>query len=136
MQAKSDISHAVRILPGQDLNITIRNYVNRLKIEAGWIITCVGSLTNYNIRFANQPSGTNDKGRFEIVSLTGTLSFNGNHIHICIADGTGKAIAGHLLDGCIVYTTAEIIITESGKYIFKRENDGSSPWKELQIKQI
>ncbi|MFY7900854.1 MAG: hypothetical protein ACOVNY_11770 [Chitinophagaceae bacterium] len=40
------------------------------------------------------------------------------------------------MDNCIVYTTAEIIIEESKKHIFKREKDGSTPWEELQIEII
>jgi uncharacterized protein len=104
------------------------------QIEAGWINTCVGSLTEYSIRFANQPNASKGKGHFEIVSLTGTLSVNGSHIHISIADSTGKTIGGHLMEGSIVYTTAEIVITSSNKMKFTREEDGTTPWKELQIK--
>jgi hypothetical protein len=131
-----DQSHALRLLPGQDLRAAIQNYVNKHKIKAGWIITCAGSLTDYNIRFANASEGTKGSGHFEIVSLSGTLSQNGSHIHISISDSTGKTIGGHLLEGCKIYTTAEIILHESSKYIFKRQKDGSTPWEELQISEI
>jgi len=98
------------------------------------MITCVGSLTHYNIRFANQQTGTSDKGYFEILSLCGTLSVSGAHLHISIADMEGKTIGGHLLDGCTIYTTAEIVIGESKDLIFTRENDDITQWKELQVK--
>ena len=45
----------------------------------------------------------------------------------------GQTIGGHLLEGCKVYTTVEVVIAATDKYVFKRENDGSTPWKELQI---
>jgi predicted DNA-binding protein with PD1-like motif len=136
MQNQSDQSYALRLLPGQDLRENIETYVNEHKIQAGWMVTCVGSLTDYNIRFANAKIGTRGSGQFEIVSLTGTLSDNGSHLHISISDATGKTIGGHLLEGCKIFTTAEIILTESSKYIFTRENDGSTPWEELQITEL
>lgn len=132
----STTEYAFRLKPGQDLKQEIQKLVNEKQIKAGWISTCVGSLSQYNIRFANRPEGTKDSGHFEIVSLTGVLSVNGSHIHISVSDSTGKTIGGHLMDDCKIYTTAEIVIGSSTDYIFKRENDGSTPWKELQVEEV
>lgn len=95
----------------------------------------MGSLTHYNIRFANQPEGNTGVGHFEIVSLVGTVSMNGSHLHLSISDSTGKTIGGHLMDGNIVYTTAELVIQEADDLTFIREKDGSTPWEELQVKK-
>lgn len=127
-------AHAIRLKPGQDLRKEIQQFVAEKKIEAGWISTCVGSLEVYNIRFANQPGGTTEKGYFEIVSLTGTVSINGSHLHISVSDSTGRTIGGHLLDSCQVYTTAELVIMEDTGLEFKREKDGTTPWEELQVR--
>ncbi len=132
---KETLSYAFRLKPGQDLRTEIEKFVKENNITAGWIGTCVGSLTNYNVRFANQPNGSIGSGHFEIVSLVGTLSTNGSHIHISISDSTGATIGGHLLQGCKVYTTAEIVIQSSVQFIFKREKDGSTPWEELQVEK-
>ena len=129
-------THAFRLKPGADLKKEIQSYVKTTNIQAGWIICGVGSLTDYNIRFANQPDGTIGSGHFEIVSLTGTVSVHGLHIHISISDSTGKTIGGHLLDGNFIYTTAEIIIQQSGDFVFNRDSDGSTLWQELQVKKI
>jgi uncharacterized protein len=129
-------AHAFRLKPGQDLKKEIQKLVAEQQIKAGWISTCAGSLTNYHIRFANQPEGNRDSGHFEIVSLTGTVSVNGSHLHIAVSDSTGKTIGGHLLDSNIVYTTAEIVILSSDDFIFKREKDGSTPWEELQVEKV
>ena len=75
-------------------------------------------------------------GYFEIVSLVGTISINGSHIHISICDSTGKTIGGHLMPGCKIYTTAEIVLQSTDKYEFTREKDGSTSWEELQIKDL
>jgi uncharacterized protein len=129
-------ANAFRLKPGQDLKQEIQKLVTEKQIKAGWINTGVGSLTNYNIRFANQPNGSTGGGHFEIVSLTGTVSINGSHIHISISDSTGKTIGGHLMDGCTVYTTAEIVIGSSNNFTFKREKDGTTPWEELQVEEV
>ena len=126
-------SYAIRLKPGQDLKESIQQLVVQKNIKAGWISTCAGSLTQYNIRFANQPDSSTDKGHFEIVSLTGTVSVNGSHLHIIISDSTGKTIGGHLMEGCKIYTTAEMVILTTDQYEFKREKDGTTPWDELQI---
>jgi predicted DNA-binding protein with PD1-like motif len=133
MQEKTTI-HAFRLKPGQDLKSALQQFVNYLNIPAGWVISCVGSLTEYNLRFANRRKGHAEKGFFEIISLCGTLSIHGCHLHMAIGDGNGRVIGGHLLEGCTIYTTAEIIIEESQYLIFTREKDGSTEWNELQIK--
>jgi predicted DNA-binding protein with PD1-like motif len=124
-----------RLNPGEDLRKSIEAFVKEKNIIAGWINTCVGSLTDYTIRFANQQEGNNGSGHFEIVSLTGTVSVNGSHLHISISDSTGKTIGGHLLDGCKIYTTAEIVIGSTTAYEFTRMKDGTTEWEELQVNE-
>lgn len=129
-------SYALRLKPGEDLKKSIAAFVQQKNIRAGWVATCAGSLTHYNIRFANMPGTSSDSGHFEIVGLSGTVSVNGNHLHIALSDSTGRTIGGHLADECIVYTTAEIVIQQSNKLIFTREKDGTTEWEELQVKEI
>jgi uncharacterized protein len=133
MKDKDNV-YAFRLKPGEDLKKGIEKMVLDHHISAGWIATCVGSLTHYNIRFANQPDSAAGEGHFEILSLAGTLSANGSHLHISISDSTGTTIGGHLMDGNIIYTTAEIVIAATNKYKFTREKDGTTPWEELQVK--
>lgn len=128
-------THAFRLKPGQDLKLSIDSLVKNAGIEAGWIAACVGSLTDYQVRFANQEKGYSDKGHFEILSLAGTVSVNGSHLHLSISDCTGKTMGGHLLEGCKVYTTAEIVIMQSHAHVFSREKDGTTPWAELQVRE-
>ncbi|MGC4103378.1 PPC domain-containing DNA-binding protein [Ferruginibacter sp.] len=129
-------NYAFRLKPGQDLKQAIQQLVTEKQVKAGWISTCVGSLTQYNIRFANQPEGSTGSGHFEIVSLTGTVSVDGSHLHISISDSTGKTIGGHLMEGCTIYTTAEIVLSASDAFVFKREKDGTTPWEELKVEEI
>ncbi len=105
------------------------------KIKAGCIVTCVGSLEQTNMRFANQPVGKIVKGHFEILSLVGTFSGNSVHLHLSTADSTGATIGGHLLDGNLVYTTAEIVIGELTNVEFDREIDSTYGYQELAVKR-
>lgn len=67
-------THAFRLKSGHDLKREIESYVKVNNIHAGWISCGIGSLTDYNIRFANQAEGSKGYGHFEIVSLAGTVS--------------------------------------------------------------
>ena len=127
--------YVFRLKPGEDLRKSIEAIVKEKNIESGWINTCVGSLTDYTIRFANQQEGSSGSGHFEIVSLTGTVSVNGSHLHIGISDSIGKTIGGHLLEGCKIYTTAEIVIGYTTAYEFIRKKDGTTDWEELQVNE-
>ena len=124
---------AVRLSPGTDLRVEIERLVTQYHIRAGWIVTCVGSLSNYSLRFANQETASEGTGHFEILSLVGTLSISGCHLHICISDHTGATTGGHLLEGCTIYTTAELIVGSDQQFIFEREIDKETGWKELKI---
>ncbi len=124
---------AIRLHPGQDLFLEIERFIVEQGIEAACILTCVGSLTTAKLRFANQKKSACLQGHFEIVSLTGVLSCNGSHLHISISDEQGKTFGAHLLEGCIVYTTAEIIIGTLPQYRFFRTHDAETGFPELDI---
>ena len=128
-------THAFRLKPGDDVKQEIDTLVAGKGIKAGYIATAVGSLTHYNIRFANRDNGDSATGHFEVVSLVGTVSVHGSHLHISVADGDGKMTGGHLLDGNKVYTTLEMVVVETKDLVFARENDGSTLWKELVIRK-
>ncbi len=127
------VVHAFRLLPGSDLRAGIQRYVDEHGIAAGFVGTAVGSLTDYTLRFADQQDGSRGSGRFEILALVGTVSQHGSHLHLTLGDGSGHVLGGHLLDGCKVYTTAEVVLVESTRHVFTRAQDGSTPWAELQV---
>jgi predicted DNA-binding protein with PD1-like motif len=123
-----------RLRPGQDLRQQIEAFVKAHNIRAGFILTAVGSLRSATIRLADQKDPTTFAGKWEIVSLVGTMGQDGVHLHISIADSTGKTVGGHLVDGCLVYTTVEIVVGEARGLTFAREQDGETGYKELKIR--
>jgi predicted DNA-binding protein with PD1-like motif len=127
---------ALRLTPQQDLKAELDAFARQQTIEAACILTCVGSLTRAVLRLANQPRGTTYDDRFEIVSLTGVLSRHGSHYHIAIADSTGRTYGGHLLEGCLIHTTAELVIGVLPHLSFRRELDPITGYRELAIEAI
>jgi predicted DNA-binding protein with PD1-like motif len=127
--------HAFRLLPDQDLKEESNKFVKLKNIKAGFILTCVGSLKTATLRLADENIIKTFEEKFEIVSLVGTLSTSGNHLHVSLADKNGKTIGGHLKTGCLIYTTAEIVIGETDKFKFKREFDEKTGFKELVIEK-
>jgi uncharacterized protein len=123
----------LRLKPNIDLKKSLKEFVHSHQIKAGIILTTVGSLKQAKIRFAACSKSTLLQEKFEIISLVGTLSIYGLHLHISVADRTGKTIGGHLDDGCLIYTTAEIAIGEIEESIFTRKIDEETGFKELFI---
>jgi predicted DNA-binding protein with PD1-like motif len=124
---------AFRLLPGADLKQSILDYCVAHKLNAACIVSCVGSLRCAKIRFADCNEGTDIERKLEIVSLVGTASQHGCHLHIAVSDGQGQVLGGHLMPGSLIYTTAEVVIGIIPDMIFRREIDASTGYKELKI---
>ena len=124
-----------RLKPGQDLKLALDEVVQQQHITAGTLLTCVGSLTDVSLRLANQDGPTTYKGHFEIVSLVGTLATAGSHVHLSVSDSTGRTLGGHLMAGCQVYTTAEIVVGILPDVVFSREPDPTFGYRELVVRK-
>ena len=91
------------------------------------------SLSEVSLRLANQPHPERFVGKHEIVSLSGTLSKNGTHLHMSVANSEGQIFGGHVVEGSIIYTTAEIVILEMSELVFEREFCPISGFNELLV---
>lgn len=126
---------AFRLRPGEDPVAALHAVLRRSGARAMAVVSCVGSLTRVDIRHANRPGATRYEGHFEITSLTGTVDPAGEHLHLTIADGEGRAFGGHLLPGAAVYTTAEIVVVLLDDLSFTRAPCALSGYDELVIHQ-
>jgi predicted DNA-binding protein with PD1-like motif len=120
----------IRLRPGDDL----KQSLDALVLDQGWpaaiVLTGIGSLSSAMIRFADRPEATRIEGPLEILSLAGTLSPDGSHLHMLVSDEDGGATGGHLKEGAIVRTTAEIILGVLPEWKFGREPDPSTGFLE------
>ncbi len=101
--------------------------------QAGCVISAVGSLSLAQLRLAGATQATVIHGELEIVSLSGTLSPDGSHLHIAVAGSSGIVIGGHLCAGSLVRTTAELVIGLLPEWSFCRELDPATGYAELRI---
>ena len=124
--------YVFRLTKGMDLKKEIEDFVMNNKIS-GVILSSVGSLSHLTIRLADGKSILNLDGEFEIVSVTGTLSPDGVHIHISVGDREGNVIGGHLKNGCIVHTTCEVVLGKVDPFQFRREMDEETGYQELVV---
>ena len=130
----STSTFSFRLRPRQDLKKELLFFCQQHRLHAATVLSSVGSLSKASLRLANGKDTKEFTGPFEILSLNGTLSLEGVHLHIAIGDSEGRVIGGHLMDGCEIYTTAEIILLENKDLIFERQQDGHTGYKELLIK--
>jgi predicted DNA-binding protein with PD1-like motif len=126
-------NYTFRLKPGHDLFDSIEAFAREKKIQAGCLLSGVGSLTHVTLRLANREFLTNYEGFFEIVSITGLVSIHGSHVHLSVSDGDGKTVGGHLVSGSKIYTTAEVVILAFDNVIYKREFAEESGYEELVV---
>jgi len=124
---------ACRFTPGEDLRDAIERLGEEHHVEAGCILSAVGSLTTATLRLAGAQTFAKFTGPFEIVSLSGTVSPSGAHLHLSMAGADGNAIGGHLVHGCVIHTTVEIVLADMTGVRFLRLPDAVTGFNELNI---
>ena len=124
----------LRLRPGEDLRAALEQWTCANAVAAACIVGAVGSLTAARLRFAGRDEATELSGPLELVALSGTLSRDGAHLHASVADADGRVTGGHVLPGCTVRTTAEIVIGVLADVAFSREYDPATGYRELVVK--
>lgn len=134
---KSISTWVFRLVPGDDLLQGIVRVCNENNIASAAIISAVGSLSQITIRTADGITVERYIDLMEITSLSGTLSQDGVHFHISCFNKEMKAIGGHVKEGCIIHTTAEIVLLNlDTEWKLIREPDSTTGYDELVCKPI
>jgi uncharacterized protein len=123
----------LRLQPGDDLRRALEAWMGEQQEQAGCVLSAVGSLSLAPLRLAGASETTEIRGALEILSLSGTLSPDGAHLHIAVADSSGSVIGGHLCAGSQVRTTAELVMGLLPEWGFCRELDPATGFAELRI---
>lgn len=126
---------ALRLHPGEDLRRALEAHARRPAAPAYALLTCCGSLDGARLRPAAAADALQLTGPLEILSLTGTLSASGVHLHVAVADGQAAVYGGHLLPGCPIRTTAEIVLLALTDVHFTRRRDPATDCRELMIRR-
>ncbi|RQR71327.1 DNA-binding protein [Burkholderia sp. Bp9012] len=126
--------HPLRLSPGDDLRASIEQALCRLDAHAAFVIQGIGSLTVAQLRFAGVDAPTELRGDLEILTLAGSVSPDGAHLHMSVSDANGRVSGGHVASGCVVRTTAEILLVLLPAHRFSREPDAGTGFNELVIR--
>ena len=130
------VEHVLRLSSGEDLLEAMSTYCEKYNIEAAYIGTCVGGLSQVSFRKGVTRHLLTLKGTFEVVSMEGTVSIGGNHIHASVSDQDFNVKGGHLMQGTIVQTTAEIVLIQLESFELHRSKDLLSGYKSLKVREI
>ncbi len=126
-------THVFRLRRGSDLLKALQEYARTRRIAAGTVVSGVGCVTRARVRDASGVTVRELNEPLEIVSLMGTLSAARTHLHIALAREDLTVLGGHLMEGCIVNTTAEVVLLEMDGVRFGAEWDGETGYDELAI---
>lgn len=124
---------AARLRPGADLYHAIYDFVLYNQVDAGIVASCIGSCERVAIRKAGESTAQTHNGPFELVTLAGTVSIKGCHLHAVFSCRKGRCIAGHLRPGTTILTTAELVIFELESLMFARVFDPQTESRELEV---
>ena len=126
-------THVFRLRRGSDLLKALQEDARTRRIAAGTVVSGVGCVTRARVRDASGVTVRELNEPLEIVSLMGTLSAARTHLHIALAREDLTVLGGHLMEGCIVNTTAEVVLLELDGVRFGAEWDGETGYDELAI---
>ncbi len=110
--------YALRLLPGQEVLSQLRAFAQQQQLHAAWIAGCTGSLTDVALRYAGQENTALLSGKFEVIALNGTM------------------LGGHMMPGCTVRTTLELVIGCLEELAFSRQPCALSGYDELHISPV
>lgn len=108
----------IRLDPGQDLLLGIREAVEDAGVVHGAILAGVGSLSAFHFHVVSTPVMPPDnafvrgEGAYDILTVTGAILDGRVHAHVTFSD-TEIAMGGHLEEGCTVLTFAMITIVDT-----------------------
>ncbi len=126
----------LRLFPGDDLRGALEAAVRDEGCSAAFVISGIGSLGGANIRLAGAEQTLSLDGEFEILTLAGSVAANGSHLHISLSDRQGRVLGGHVGPGCVIRTTAEILLALLPGWQFSREPDEVTGCAELVIRPL
>jgi len=118
-----------RILEGEDLAGAVRKRVEESGIRAG-VFILIGSLKSAMLGYYREGEYKSIQldGPLEIASCMGNIAVDEKgeiavHAHLVVSNDKGEAFGGHLMKGCYVGATAELVIIEGVNVNLQRAFD-------------
>ena len=103
----------IELEPGQDLHLALSELAVQQQLS-GFVLGVVGNLSQATFRCPGQQQPTRMSGELEVITLNGTFSPSGVHLHLSLSDGACQVWGGHLEPGTIVLKGAQLLLGLSG----------------------
>ena len=123
----------LRLPPGVDLRGELELMALVDPEFYGFVVSGIGSLDSPVLRFADQARGVVVAGPQEVITLAGSVSADGAHLHLVVADAEGRTLGGHLCHGSRVRTTMELLLLCPEGWQLGRERDPATGHLELSV---
>ena len=99
-----------RLRRGDDLLREVQKMAQEEQLELAVILSAVGCVTKARLRDASGVTIRQIDEPCEIVSVTGTVSRKRCHIHVALSKEDLSTVGGHLVEGCLINTTCELVL--------------------------
>ena len=129
-----------RLDEDEDLLENINLAAKQSKINTGAFIL-IGTLKHATVGFYREGKyeTIHIDGPLEIASCIGNISLKENkpfaHAHIALSDGKGEMKGGHVMQGCIIGATGELVLIEAAGLRLERKLDEKTNLFLLSIKK-
>lgn len=120
-----------RLRRGDDLLLELQHMAQEAQLRAGVVLSAVGCVSRACVRDASGVTVRRLDEPMEIVSLNGTVSAARCHVHIALSREDLSTVGGHLMPGCIVNTTCELVVAELPGWRFGVEEDAQTGYDEI-----
>ncbi len=130
-----DMLFPLRLSPGVDLRTALQEAAAMHCAGSAFVVAGIGSLDGAVLRYAGESTESRIDGPLEILSLSGTLSASGVHLHMAVANAEGRVYGGHVGTGNGVRTTAEVLLVPLRDWVLAREPDAATGYKELVVRR-
>lgn len=125
----------IRLTPGVDIRHALEGVAKDQANDSAFVVAGIGSLLEARLRYAGEGEESKIAGPLEILSLSGTLSPSGAHLHMSVSNASGQVFGGHVTYGNVVRTTAEVLLAPLPEWLLTREQDPATGFKELVVRQ-
>ena len=125
-------SLSLKLAPGSDLRLSLEELAKRDGIS-GFVLGVVGNLTKASFQCPGQAEPTVLAGDLEIITLNGTFSPEGVHLHLSLSDGACQVWGGHLEPGTIVQKGVDLLIGVLEQHDVTPSRQASEPRLEIAV---
>jgi predicted DNA-binding protein with PD1-like motif len=123
--------YVIKLAPGEEFVSSLTRFAAEARLGAG-SFTAIGAFERVTLGFYDldrkEYRRNEIERQVEAVSLAGNIAISDGkpkvHAHVVVADSSGRAFGGHLLEGR-VRPTLEIILDESDESLTRRFDEAS-----------